>query len=127
MSTDPAAPRQATGGPRIEETELVAPLVVTAEPVGEVVRLRLAGELDMSTAPELLERITSLAAGGTPRLVVDLAALTFCDSAGLTTFVRGDRRCAEAGGWLRLTGAYGHVARVIEISGVDDSLGYRPS
>ena len=62
MSTDPAAPRQARGGPQIEETELVAPLVLTAEPVGEVVRLRLAGELDMSTAPELLERITSLAA-----------------------------------------------------------------
>ncbi len=97
MNTDPAAPRQATGGPRIEETETVAPLVVTAEPAGELVRLRLAGELDMSTAPELLDRIVALAGSGTPRLVVDLAALTFCDSAGLTTFVRGDRRCAEAG------------------------------
>ena len=127
MNTDPAAPRQATGGPRIEETETVAPLVVTAEPAGDLVRLRLAGELDMSTAPELLARIVALAGSGTPRLVVDLAALTFCDSAGLTTFVRGDRRCAEAGGWLRLTGAYGHVARVIEISGVAESLGYRPS
>ncbi|MEV4538065.1 STAS domain-containing protein [Asanoa sp. NPDC049518] len=127
MSTDPAAPRQASGGPRIEETELVAPLVVTTERADDLVRLRLAGELDMSTAPELLQRIIALAAQGTPRLVVDLAALTFCDSAGLTVFVRGDRRCAEAGGWLRLTGAYGHVARVIEISGVDDSLGYRPS
>ncbi|GAA1841178.1 STAS domain-containing protein [Asanoa iriomotensis] len=126
MSTDPA-PRQATGGPRIEETEVAAPLVVTLEPAGEVLRLRLAGELDMSTAPELLSRIADLAAGGSPRVVVDLTALTFCDSAGLTVFVRGDRRCAEAGGWLRLTGAHGHVARVIEISGVGDSLGYRPS
>ncbi|MEV0717429.1 STAS domain-containing protein [Asanoa sp. NPDC050611] len=126
MSTDPA-PRQATGGPRIEATEVAAPLVVTTEPAGETLRLRLAGELDMSTAAELLERIADLAAGGSPRVVVDLTALTFCDSAGLTTFVRGDRRCAEAGGWLRLTGAHGHVARVIEISGVGDSLLYRPS
>jgi anti-sigma B factor antagonist len=127
VSTDPAAPRQATGGPRIEETEVVAPLVVTTGQVADAVLLRLAGELDMSSSPELLARITALATAGTPRLVVDLTALTFCDSAGLTTFVRGDRRCAEAGGWLRLTGAHGHVARVIEISGVDDSLGYRPS
>jgi anti-sigma B factor antagonist len=126
VTTDPA-PRQASGGPRIEETEIAAPLVVTAEAAGNAVRVRLAGELDMSTAPELLTRILALAADGSPRVVVDLAALTFCDSAGLTVFVRGDRRCAEAGGWLRLTGAHGQVARVIDISGVGDALGYRPS
>ncbi|MDG4823024.1 STAS domain-containing protein [Asanoa sp. WMMD1127] len=122
---DPA-PRQAAGGPRIEETDS-APLLIFSEPAGDLVRVRLAGELDMSTAPELLERITALAAGGTPRLLVELGALRFCDSAGLTVFVRGDRRCAEAGGWLRLTGANGHVARVIEIAGVGDALDYRPS
>ncbi|GIF72767.1 STAS domain-containing protein [Asanoa siamensis] len=127
MSTDPAAPRQATGGPWIEETELAAPLVISIEPADALVRLRVAGELDMSTAPGLLARIEALAAAGSPRLVVDLTALIFCDSAGLTTFVRGDRRCMEAGGWLRLTGARGQVARVIDISGVADALGYRPS
>ena len=126
MSTDPA-PRQATGGPRIEETDLIAPLVVTTGDNGEAIVLRLAGELDMSTAPELLDQVVALVAAGTSRVVVDLAALTFCDSAGLTSFVRADRRCAAAGGWLRLTGAHGHVARVIEISGLGEVLTYRPS
>jgi anti-sigma B factor antagonist len=47
-------------------------------------------------------------------------------SAGLNAFIRGDRHCREAGGWLRLAGATGHVERVTELSGVAQVLGYRP-
>ena len=126
MTTDPA-PRQAAGGPWIEETEVVAPLVFTTAPAPDALLLRVAGELDMSTAPEFLAKVGDLVGGGAVRLVVDVSALTFCDSAGLTAFVRGDRRCTEAGGWLRLAGARGHVARVIEIAGVAEALTYRPS
>jgi len=127
VTTDPAAPRQAAGGPPIEETGVAAPLVVATESRGDAIMLRVAGELDISTASEFLTVVGQALARGQSRLVVDLAALTFCDSTGLTAFVRGDRRCAEAGGWLRVTGARGHVARVFEISGVAEALAYRPS
>ena len=86
----------------------------------------LGGELDMATAPRLQETIKDLLAADRPRILVDLGRLAFCDSAGLNAFVQGDKRCAARGGWLRLVGAYGHVARVIELSGVDDVLAYRP-
>jgi anti-sigma B factor antagonist len=39
---------------------------------------------------------------------------------------RGDRACAARGGWLRLPGATGHVARVIVLRGLDQVLTNRP-
>jgi anti-anti-sigma factor len=93
---------------------------------GDVVVLRLRGELDMAGAPDLLARVGELVGAGSARVLVDLAELSFCDSAGLNAFIRGDRIATRAGGWLRLTGAQGHVARVIELSGVTPVLGYRP-
>jgi anti-anti-sigma factor len=92
---------------------------------GAVTAIQLAGELDMATAPHLQTRIDELIAAGRCRILLELAELTFCDSAGLNTFIVGDRHCLLMGGWLRLTGARGHVARVIELSGVDEVLTYR--
>ncbi|PWU45864.1 anti-sigma factor antagonist [Micromonospora sp. S4605] len=86
-------------------------------------RLWLAGELDLSTAGELVAVLDRLAEAGTHRLLVDLSGLTFCDSTGIAAFVRGDNRAAAAGGWLRLTGATGRVARLLQLTGLGDILG----
>ncbi|TCB94329.1 anti-sigma factor antagonist [Micromonospora zingiberis] len=91
---------------------------------GGPARLRLAGELDMSSAPELNEAIDRLAAAGQRRLLVDLTDLTFCDSTGIAVFVRGDNRAAAEGGWLRVTGATGRVERVLKVTGLAEVLGY---
>ncbi|MCX4390345.1 STAS domain-containing protein [Micromonospora peucetia] len=86
--------------------------------------LRLAGELDLSTAPELNAVIDRLVDGGERRLLVDLAELTFCDSTGIAAFVRGDNRVAADGGWLRVTGAGGRVDRVLQVTGLAEVLRY---
>lgn len=91
---------------------------------GAVSVLHLLGELDMATAPQVEDRVDELVAADRCQLLLDLAGLDFCDSAGLNAFIRGDRRCQRHGGWLRLTGARGHVARVIELSGLDEVLVY---
>ncbi|MEU0150825.1 STAS domain-containing protein [Micromonospora fulviviridis] len=87
-------------------------------------RLRLAGELDLSTAPELTAAIDRLAGEGHRELLLDLTELTFCDSTGIAAFVRGDNLTAAAGGWLRVTGATGRVARVLQMTGLADVLCY---
>jgi len=93
---------------------------------GGGVYLRLAGELDMSTAGELTATIDRLAADGERRMLLDLTDLTFCDSTGMAVFVRGDNRAAADGGWLRLTGATGRVDRVLRVTGLAEVLRYQP-
>ena len=92
---------------------------------GPITALLLAGELDLATAPQLRAAIDQLVGDGRRRLLIELDRLTFCDSAGLNTFVQGDRECSTHGGWLRLTGARGHVARVLALSEMDAVLGYQ--
>ena len=86
--------------------------------------LRLAGELDMSTAPQLNAAIDRLAADGERHLLIDLTELTFCDSTGIAAFVRGDNRASAEGGWLRVTGASGRVERVLQMTGLAEVLRY---
>lgn len=93
---------------------------------GGVAHLRLVGELDIGTAPQLGEAIDRLLGAGHHRLLVDLTDLDFCDSTGMSAFVRGDNEAAAAGGWLRLTGATGRVARLLRLSGLAEVLGHRP-
>ncbi|WP_229402039.1 STAS domain-containing protein [Micromonospora okii] len=88
--------------------------------------LRLAGELDMSTAGELNAALDRLAESGAHHLLVDLTELTFCDSTGIAAFVRGDNRAAAQGGWLRVTNATGRVERVLRVTGLAEVLGYQP-
>ncbi|WP_431976926.1 STAS domain-containing protein [Micromonospora haikouensis] len=88
--------------------------------------LRLAGELDMSTAPELTAVLDRLTEQGERHLLVDLAELTFCDSTGIAAFVRGDNRATARGGWLRVTGATGRVERVLRLTGLAEVLGCPP-
>jgi anti-anti-sigma factor len=89
-----------------------------------VTTVALGGELDMATAPRFQRTISELITTGHLRIVVDLDRLAFCDSAGLNAFVQGDKHCAARGGWLRLARARGHVARVMELSGVNEVLAY---
>ncbi|MGC4806264.1 STAS domain-containing protein [Micromonospora sp. DT233] len=93
---------------------------------GAAACLRLAGELDVSTAPELTAALDGLAEQGERHLLVDLTELTFCDSTGLAAFVRGDNRAAAQGGWLRLTGATGRVERLLRLTGLAEVLAHRP-
>ncbi|MCW3841352.1 STAS domain-containing protein [Micromonospora yasonensis] len=98
--------------------------VTYAQRNGGTACLRLAGELDMSSAPQLNAALDRLAAAGQRQLLIDLTELTFCDSTGIAAFVRGDNRAAAEGGWLRLTGATGRVARVLQVTGLAEVLRY---
>ena len=52
-------------------------------------------------------------------LVIDLSAVTFCDSGGLSLFVELHRENSAQGGWLRLAGATGMVRGVLEATNLD--------
>jgi anti-sigma B factor antagonist len=80
------------------------------------------GELDLSTAEQLEEALGPAIDDATGPIVLDLAALRFCDSAGLAVFVRTHNQLSGEGRRLVLAGANGPVLRVLEISGLNQVI-----
>ena len=93
---------------------------VEGDPSGIV--LRLVGELDAATAPQLEQRLTGLAQRG-PVLVLDLHALSFVDSLGLNMLYRAREWAQTQDLVLRMVRAPVHVQRLIALAALETSLG----
>ncbi|GAB2444111.1 hypothetical protein GCM10027187_05070 [Streptosporangium sandarakinum] len=86
---------------------------------GDVVVLRLAGELDLAAAPLLRARLSEAMALITPpHIVIDTEDLLFCDSSGLSVLVGGLRGVRAAGGRLVLSGVRPRFARLLALTGL---------
>ena len=83
-----------------------------------VVIAAIKGEVDISTATQLRERLSGLADGG-PTLIVDLNRVTFIDSAGLGALVGAARRAAAHGGSLHAVCARPQTRMLLWLTGVD--------
>lgn len=84
--------------------------------------LVVAGEVDMSTVQPLRSAIVDVLDRGAPELVVDLDAVTFLDSTGISVLVLGRRTATGTGTRYRVVNARDMVARVLEVTGVRDYL-----
>lgn len=82
--------------------------------------LAVRGEIDVSTAPELRERLLEIAENGQPVVVVDLSDVSFVDSTALGVLVSGVKRFRSTGGDLRLVVTQPHISKVLEITGLND-------
>ena len=80
--------------------------------------LVLRGDLDLATAPELRECLVEVIDDGV-RIVVDLEAVDFLDSAGLGILVGGLKRARTHGGELELVCTSQDVLKPLEITGLD--------
>ena len=80
--------------------------------------LRLEGELDAATAPELERKLTGLPAPG-PVLVLDLHELSFLDSLGLNMLFRAREWALTRDVALRLVRAPVHVQRLIVLAAME--------
>jgi anti-sigma B factor antagonist len=104
--------------PTVEQAWLT--LEVTGEPPRATVRV--AGELDMFTAPRLERKLERLGEYGYRYVDLDIAGLTFVAVAGLTVFVRSDRRFSAVSGRLRLIRPTPMCRRLCAITGLDTTL-----
>lgn len=76
----------------------------------------LIGELDMTTAHCLVERLRPIATAGRD-LVVDLAGISFLGTAGLAALDELDRSATAAGGSIRLSRLPALVWRLFAVTG----------
>jgi anti-sigma B factor antagonist len=102
----------------VERPELS--ILVQRQP-SEVV-VTLSGELDLSSAPRLSDTIGDLLRTAPPRIVLDMAGVTFCDSQGLGTLVVLSRRASLAQSYLVLTNVADFLLRVLDITGLRPAL-----
>ncbi|MEV4704642.1 STAS domain-containing protein [Actinoplanes sp. NPDC049316] len=84
----------------------------------DVAVVRLSGELDADTAPKLHDLIANLLERPVPRIVVDLSALNFCDSVGLSAFITAKQVIDARGGWLSFACASRFVAELLDTVGL---------
>ncbi len=86
---------------------------------GPLATADLVGELDLFTAPQLHDGLTTLFDEGVRSLTLDLSRLEFIDSTGLAELVRALKRHRECGGDLILCRPRPSTTKVLEISGLD--------
>jgi anti-sigma B factor antagonist len=85
---------------------------------GSPIVVRLVGEADVTT--QALAEVLTVESAKKPRLLlVDLSGLEFIDSAGLHEFVRARRKLRADGCDLALVGPIGAVARIIQLTALD--------
>ncbi|MBM7083439.1 MULTISPECIES: STAS domain-containing protein [Micromonospora] len=99
-----------------------AELSITVHRTGDEVVLRLAGEIDMLTAAQLSTVVNEVLADPPPRIVLDLAGVTFCDSQGLGTLVVLSRKASHSQCLLMLSNVGDFLLRVLDITGLRSAL-----
>jgi anti-sigma B factor antagonist len=78
----------------------------------------LRGELDVDGVSEVREALLAAIGDGGRRVVVDLEALDFIDSAGLGVLVGGLKRARTNDGDLALVCTSRNVLKVLELTGL---------
>ncbi|MFE0105262.1 STAS domain-containing protein [Streptomyces sp. NPDC059009] len=90
------------------------PFAVDVVELPDLVLVRVAGDLDVATAPELARALTECEGR---YCELDLLQVTFADSSALNLLTKYQRHTTARGGTLRLVDASVPVRRVLDITG----------
>ncbi|MEU4238951.1 STAS domain-containing protein [Actinoplanes sp. NPDC026619] len=97
-------------------------LTIEVERAPDEVVLHLAGEIDVLTVTNLSAIVNETLIEPPPRIVLDMAGVTFCDSQGLGTLVVLSRKAQHARAVLSLTNVGEFLMRVLDITGLRSAL-----
>ena len=86
--------------------------------------VRLGGDLDLASCERFRRAATDELLQGL--VVLDLAAVSFCDSAGLRVLLDLQRRAIGRAAGFRLAGPSAEVGRLFELSGADGCFDVYP-
>ncbi len=85
------------------------------------------GDIFFDTIGPLREVVLPLAGTTRARIVLDLSAVTLCDSSGLNLMVQALRLTTGHGGWLRIAAARPKVRAALEITNLTRVLPIHPT
>jgi anti-anti-sigma factor len=97
-------------------------LSIEVQRAPDEVVVHLAGEIDVLTVVQLSSIVNETLVDPPPRIVLDMAGVTFCDSQGLGTLVVLSRKAQHARSVLALTNVGEFLLRVLDITGLRSAL-----
>ncbi|MCF3960121.1 STAS domain-containing protein [Streptomyces fuscigenes] len=97
----------------------MSPLTITTRDAAPGPVLEITGDLDYMTAPELRTAVAGLSLTAGHLLVLDLAALEFCDSSGISALLAARNVVMEHDCGLALAAVPANTARILSIVGLD--------
>jgi anti-sigma B factor antagonist len=104
------------------ESAQPAPLaVIEAEHTRGVITIEVAGDVDAASSPRLRTQALDLLRSGPTAAVIDMTAVGFCDSSGLSVLIQLNRYCTESGIALSIRPSK-VVRRAIELTGLLPTL-----
>ncbi|MDF3145214.1 STAS domain-containing protein [Streptomyces sp. T21Q-yed] len=78
--------------------------------------ITLSGEIDLESAPLVLESLERCLRDGIRTIDIDLTPVTFCDCSGLNAFLHAAQQTTVAGGTLRLHHPPTTLARILDLA-----------
>jgi anti-anti-sigma factor len=84
-------------------------------------------KLNSMNAPELKSELVVLNSQGVANIIVDLSAVKFVDSSGLSAILIGNRLCSSSNGSFVITKLQENVLKLIKISQLDNILSITPT
>ncbi|MGH2899697.1 MAG: STAS domain-containing protein, partial [Solirubrobacteraceae bacterium] len=84
--------------------------------------LIVRGEIHVSTAPEFAQRLSAAIDSGKIAIVLDMAAVEFIDSTGLSVLLNGLRLVTQMHGRMALVCSNPTVLRLFQITSLDDTF-----
>jgi anti-sigma B factor antagonist len=94
---------------------------------GDCAVLRVTGEVDVYTAPQLRESVIRLLVNGVLHIIADLRDVDFLDSTGLGALVGSLRRLRIRDGSLTLVADTDKILLIFRITGLTHAFTLRPS
>jgi anti-sigma B factor antagonist len=82
------------------------------------VAIRVSGDVDLATSPELDSLLSRFANDGAAAVTVDLSRVTFFDSSGVRVLVAAKHRYDDAGRHFALSELSEPVRRVLRLTGL---------
>ncbi|WP_329052986.1 STAS domain-containing protein [Amycolatopsis sp. NBC_01488] len=106
-------------------SSLTTTILATDHP--DVLHLAVAGDLDYDSAPALRTTLGALPLGTGTGLIIDLSALTFCDSSGLSTLIAAHQLTRTTGSALALAAVPPRLLTMFRLTGMEPLLPLYPA